>query len=875
MMAIEEILARIEDQNERLRASLAADSDFGLAFNDLLSELLELGLDVRVVVRRRDPEQVLAEYRASGADQHAAAPDKKEVSSDDRAATSTVESWQIGRPRIGPSETDICIRRLGELANFHWGDRDPMTLLPYLKSAGTEKRVIAYALSQAGGELGIGVLHTDLDNFKAVNTEFGEPAGNKVLAEFADRLRLHFADIGIVTRTGGEEFSAVIVHDDPAQIFRRAERFRQSMQNDCLETIARPNTCSIGLVIYPDADIDGICSRFDDLVDDARNAERRAKAGGKNCIRLNGADGPPADASTATDLVRAAIEARVGLNGTALAYMRGDTGALLADMIATELVDAKAGEISARVQAMAQAIGLTFAQHPVPATGKPKSMSASMPVHDWAAAVAWGCLRSAYAGGKVLQPNDVLRFETSADESSGTHLFLCVDRGGDGVEHVRIGPCATPLVAPIVIGKPWYPLSNLPAGGIGRLEAERLGEGRSALSPCLLLPIGDAATALAKRMQHLVAEVVEIDDRPVIGGGLPDFWQSNVARVIRACLRNPNIKTIIALGKSENAATTLARLEPDGETWSRSMQRRLSISSENLQLFRDRTTTVVRIEDPSGEKTLNAILGATRTLAASSASLPVINLDMEAKRRRIPVPPPSEANRLLVTDGLRTGTLADAYPQAIDLLRASDAAPQTESTQRRFREFPSFKLVLTTPFIETVPDYWKGEEPALENYFELNFGRRDGLFGTPLHAVNESGISIYTHGIRTAVSAIGGGRPTRRIHLPVSSDASRFDQPLGLCAIQVMPRLRDGRWYLDFQWIWRTVEALVGFPFSAYGSITWSKDFFDAVAEEMRQSGSPSSVELGELTYLALSFHMFLDVGDTEIARAIVQDVSH
>jgi hypothetical protein len=426
-----------------------------------------------------------------------------------------------------------------------------------------------------------------------------------------------------------------------------------------------------------------------------------------------------------------------------------------------------------------------------------------------------------------------------------------------------------------VIGKPWYPLSNLPAGGIGRLEAERLGEGRSALSPCLLLPIGDAATALAKRMQHLVAEVVEIDDRPVIGGGLPDFWQSNVARVIRACLRNPNIKTIIALGKSENAATTLARLEPDGETWSRSMQRRLSISSENLQLFRDRTTTVVRIEDPSGEKTLNAILGATRTLAGSSASLPVINLDMEAKRRRIPVPPPSEANRLLVTDGLRTGTLADAYPQAIDLLRASDAAPQTESTQRRFREFPSFKLVLTTPFIETVPDYWKGEEPALENYFELNFGRRDGLFGTPLHAVNESGISIYTHGIRTAVSAIGGGRPTRRIHLPVSSDASRFDQPLGLCAIQVMPRLRDGRWYLDFQWIWRTVEALVGFPFSAYGSITWSKDFFDAVAEEMRQSGSPSSVELGELTYLALSFHMFLDVGDTEIARAIVQDVSH
>ncbi len=140
------------------------------------------------------------------------------------------------------------MRRLGELANLHWDDRDPMTLLPYLKSAGTEKRVIAYALSQAGGDLGIGVLHTDLDDFKKVNTEFGEALGSKVLTEFADRFRSYFADIGIVTRTGGEEFSAVVVHNDPAEIFRRAENFRQSMQSAPLEAIARPNTCSIGVV---------------------------------------------------------------------------------------------------------------------------------------------------------------------------------------------------------------------------------------------------------------------------------------------------------------------------------------------------------------------------------------------------------------------------------------------------------------------------------------------------------------------------------------------------------------------------------------------------------------------------------------------------
>jgi hypothetical protein len=89
-----------------------------------------------------------------------------------------------------------------------------------------------------------------------------------------------------------------------------------------------------------------------------------------------------------------------------------------------------------------------------------------------------------------------------------------------------------------------------------------------------------------------------------------------------------------------------------------------------------------------------------------------------------------------------------------------------------------------------------------------------------------------------------------------------------------MPRLKQERWHLDFQWIWRTVEALVGFPFSAYGSIKWSREFFDTVGMELRQLPITIPVELGELTYVALSFHMFLEIGDEEIARAIVLDAS-
>ena len=106
----------------------------------------------------------------------------------------------------------------------------------------------------------------------------------------------------------------------------------------------------------------------------------------------------------------------------------------------------------------------------------------------------------------------------------------------------------------------------------------------------------------------------------------------------------------------------------------------------------------------------------------------MVNLEEEARRRRIIVAPQTDSIRLLPTDGLRTTTLTDAYPQAINLLRSSDAPFQIESSQRRFREFPTFKLVLTTPYVETVPDYWKGEQSALDHYVGANFGRQDGLF---------------------------------------------------------------------------------------------------------------------------------------------------
>jgi hypothetical protein len=527
-------------------------------------------------------------------------------------------------------------------------------------------------------------------------------------------------------------------------------------------------------------------------------------------------------------------------------------------------------------------------------SGTTALLSATLEGAEWAAIAAWSLLRATFATGCPLENKDQLSF-SMAEESGEGILFLDVNRGdGRRIVHLElIRGVTSSKFDPIPIGMPWYPVASVANAGVLRWAAPDNLQGciygsAAFFSPCLLLPIGDDALALTKNIQRLVADVVEIDDRPVIGGGLPDFWQSNLARVIGACLRNPNIRSIIAIGDAARAKQTLARLRMSEQQWNAQLsdlQRRLSISVDYLQVFRDRKVEVEQV-DASADAILSSVARATIAIPADEPQLPLhiptvkcrvrfIDLRAEARQRRLPPAVPAELNRLLATDGLRAKTLADAYPQAIQLLRTSEAPAQQELTNRRFREFSSFKLVLTDPFRDEIPDYWAGEDASLEGYYNRNFEGVNSLFGGRLLTAPPEGVTpAREHALNAITEALHLGRPTRRVILQITPRPDELDQPLGLCAIHVMPRFRQDRWHLDFQWVWRTVEALVGFPFSAFGSIRWSGQFFDEARQLLTRRGNSKPVERGELTYIGLSFHIFLDSGDLEIARAIVLDAS-
>ena len=64
----------------------------------------------------------------------------------------------------------------------------------------------------------------DLDDFKSINDQVGHLAGDRVLAQAADRLREAVRSVDVASRIGGDEFAVIMPEsssDDGEQLFRR------------------------------------------------------------------------------------------------------------------------------------------------------------------------------------------------------------------------------------------------------------------------------------------------------------------------------------------------------------------------------------------------------------------------------------------------------------------------------------------------------------------------------------------------------------------------------------------------------------------------------------------------------------------------------
>jgi two-component system cell cycle response regulator len=152
---------------------------------------------------------------------------------------------------------------------------DPVTLLPNHRAlAASINQEIARA-HRVGSSCA--VVFLDIDHFKALNDNFGHPAGDTALREIGSIARSTIRTMDTVGRWGGEEFVVLLPDTGQADAMLATERVRREIAAYRVAGTDIRLTCSLGVAVYPD---DG--ATRSELIESADRAMYAAKRFGRN-----------------------------------------------------------------------------------------------------------------------------------------------------------------------------------------------------------------------------------------------------------------------------------------------------------------------------------------------------------------------------------------------------------------------------------------------------------------------------------------------------------------------------------------------------------------------------------------------------------------
>jgi diguanylate cyclase (GGDEF)-like protein len=365
-------------------------------------------------------------------------------------------------------------------------------------------------------------------------------------------------------------------------------------------------------------------------------------------------------------------------------------------------------------------------------------------------------------------------------------------------------------------------------------------------------------------------EIIIVDDRPVKGGGLPDFWELTIARLIDQLSINPNISEIFLIGNQQYASRTIEKLK-EFEKWDDwDIQRKTGIPIHIIKETKKRLNhfSIVKNEGELLNK-LACAIQETKTIVATCTS----SFSFEMHHRFLKRDLILENLCLTKNDGCNVGTIREAFPIMLEIARNSKNVDNTiiDQAGRQIQELVDFKVLLNNPSNQCVPDFYANEKKSLDDYFRMQFlDETNGLFGK-IFKENDQLERVLNH----TVEAIKNVPPyaTRRSILVVPHKPSKDFSPLGLVSIRIIPRFNDNKITLNYSYTWRTVEALVGFPYSIYGSVKYG----EYLTEEIKQllpAEIKNKVNMGFVSYIAHSLHIFSDEYSQNIARGIISDAS-
>jgi diguanylate cyclase len=164
-------------------------------------------------------------------------------------------------------------------------ERDALT--GALKRAGLLARLDAAFSAAERARSTVAVLTIDIDEFDAINKQFGHYTGDEVLRKVAGVLQGNFREIGLVGRTGGDEFVVILPDSRSETAFILAEEVRKVVEDTPIPIQAGEMKSQLavrisgGVAEYPS---DG--SDWREILRKADEALYRAKRLGRNRICL-------------------------------------------------------------------------------------------------------------------------------------------------------------------------------------------------------------------------------------------------------------------------------------------------------------------------------------------------------------------------------------------------------------------------------------------------------------------------------------------------------------------------------------------------------------------------------------------------------------
>ncbi|WP_343729521.1 diguanylate cyclase [Duganella sp.] len=127
----------------------------------------------------------------------------------------------------------------------------------------------------------ISLIMLDADHFKAINDNYGHPAGDAVLCRLAATMRAVCREVDVLARIGGEEFAMLLPSVGLEDALAVAERLRAQVQRSPVlyQRQRIPCTVSLGVAVMDDS-----TPGFESLLARADQALYQAKRRGRNQV---------------------------------------------------------------------------------------------------------------------------------------------------------------------------------------------------------------------------------------------------------------------------------------------------------------------------------------------------------------------------------------------------------------------------------------------------------------------------------------------------------------------------------------------------------------------------------------------------------------